>query len=54
MESGRNRDRGGIILELLLLLLWLIYVGPAVGVDNGCCSLGSIKGTAGEEGEEAS
>jgi len=49
VESSGNRDRGGIILELLLLLL-LIYVGPAVEVSDGCCRLGSINGTVGGGG----
>jgi len=45
VASSGNRDGGGIVLELLLLLLF-IYVGPAVEVGNGCCRLGSINGTA--------
>ena len=49
MESSGNRDRGGIILELLLLLL-LIYLGPAVEVGDGCCRLGSINGAVGGRG----
>ena len=38
------------MFELLLLLL-LLYVGPAVGIDNGVCRADSVKGTAGGEGE---
>jgi len=50
VESGGNRDGGRIIFELLLLLL-LLCSGPAVGIDNGVCRAGSVKGTAGRRGE---
>jgi len=49
-QQCSHREGGRIMFELLLLLL-LLYVGPAVGIDNGVCRADSVKGTAGAEGE---